>query len=83
MPGRSKRRKRSRLLTLLTFVDAQATSDKLWNGFKDSLLWQLHQRATPLLTGGTEFVRAEEKQREQLMQEVRGLLPPAIRRTRN
>ncbi len=62
-------------LTLLTFVDAQATSDKLWNGFKDSLLWQLHQRARPLLTGGTEFVRAEEKQREQLMQEVRELLP--------
>ena len=27
------------LLTLHTFVDALATSDKLWNGFKDSLLW--------------------------------------------
>jgi len=66
------------LLTLLTFVDAQATSDKLWNGFKDSLLWQLHQRAKPLLAGGTEFVRAEEKQREHLMQEVRELLPAAV-----
>jgi len=66
------------LLTLLTFVDAQATSDKLWNGFKDSLLWQLHQRARPLLTGGTEFVRAEEKQREHLMQEVRELLPAPV-----
>ncbi|MEK7780959.1 MAG: [protein-PII] uridylyltransferase, partial [Verrucomicrobiota bacterium] len=63
------------LLTLLTFVDAQATSDKLWNGFKDSLLWQLHNRALPLLTGGTEFVRAEEKQRGILMEEVRALLP--------
>ena len=63
------------LLTVLTFVDAQATSDKLWNGFKDSLLWQLHQRAMPLLTGGTEFVRAEEKQRESLMKEVEELLP--------
>jgi [protein-PII] uridylyltransferase len=66
------------LLTLLTFVDAQATSDKLWNGFKDQLLWQLHQRAQPLLTGGTEFVRAEEKQREMLLEEVRGLLPVAF-----
>lgn len=66
------------LLTLLTFVDAQATSDKLWNGFKDSLLWQLHQRARPLLAGGTEFVRAEEKQREQLLQEVRALLPASV-----
>ncbi|TAK93976.1 MAG: HD domain-containing protein, partial [Verrucomicrobia bacterium] len=32
------------LLTVLTFADAQATSDKLWNGFKDSLLWQLHNK---------------------------------------
>lgn len=63
------------LLTVLTFVDAQATSDKLWNGFKDSLLWQLHKRAMPLLTGGTEFVRAEEKHREILMNEVVELLP--------
>ena len=30
------------LLTLLTFADSQGTSDKLWNGFKDALLWQLH-----------------------------------------
>ena len=33
------------LFTLLTFADSQGTSDKLWNGFKDSLLWQLHSRA--------------------------------------
>ena len=49
------------LLTLLTFADSQGTSDKLWNGFKDALLWQLHSRAMVLLTGGTEFVRAEER----------------------
>ncbi len=66
------------LLTLLTFADSQGTSDKLWNGFKDSLLWQLHSRATTLLAGGTEFVRAEEKQRELLLEEVRGLAPKSI-----
>ena len=60
------------LLTLLTFADSQGTSDKLWNGFKDSLLWQLHTRAITVLTGGSEFVRASEKQRELLLQEVRG-----------
>ncbi|HEY5298505.1 MAG TPA: [protein-PII] uridylyltransferase [Verrucomicrobiae bacterium] len=59
------------LLTLLTFADSQGTSDKLWNGFKDSLLWQLHSRAMTLLTGGTEFRRASEEQREALKQEVR------------
>ena len=61
------------LLTLLTFADSQGTSDKLWNGFKDSLLWQLHARAMTLLTGGTEFRRAGEEQQESLRQEVRRL----------
>jgi [protein-PII] uridylyltransferase len=62
------------LLTLHTFADAQATSDKLWNGFKDSLLRELYEHTFRLLTGGMDFVRAEEKQRELLMQEVHGLL---------
>ncbi len=66
------------LLTLLTFADSQGTSDKLWNGFKDSLLWQLHGRAMVLLTGGTEFRRASEKQLELFKQEVRELAPPQI-----
>jgi [protein-PII] uridylyltransferase len=58
------------LLTLLTFADAQATSDKLWNGFKDALLWSLYDKTLQVLTGGSEFLRAEEKQRELLMEEV-------------
>ena len=53
------------LLTLLTFADAQATSDKLWNSFKDTLLWSLHRKTLPLLTAASEFVRSEERQREQ------------------
>ena len=63
------------LLTLHTFADSQATSDKLWNGFKDLLLGSLHYKALQLMTGGPEFARAEEEQREQLMQEVRRLVP--------
>jgi [protein-PII] uridylyltransferase len=66
------------LLTLHTFVDSQATSDKLWNGFKDSLLWSLHHKTVELMAGGTEFVRAEEKQRELLMEEVQRQMPPEI-----
>jgi [protein-PII] uridylyltransferase len=66
------------LLTLLTFADSQGTSDKLWNGFKDSLLWQLHARASALLSGSSEFARAGELQREQMRQEVRGLASEKI-----
>jgi [protein-PII] uridylyltransferase len=61
------------LLTLLTFADSQGTSDKLWSGFKDSLLWQLHSRALTLLAGGTEFRRASENARAELRDAVREL----------
>ena len=63
------------LLTVLTFADAQATSDKLWNGFKDLLLWSLHHKAMQLLEGGPEFAHIEVQQRESLLQEVRRLAP--------
>jgi [protein-PII] uridylyltransferase len=66
------------LLTLLTFADSQGTSDKLWNSFKDLLLWKLRDRALALLVGGVEFLRASQKQRNLLLLEVRGLAPKPI-----
>ncbi len=66
------------VLTLHTFVDSLATSDKLWNGFKDSLLWTLHSKARRLMIDGEEFLRAEDKQRETLMAEVSRKLPSHI-----
>ncbi len=66
------------LLTLLTFADAQATSDKLWNSFKDALLWSLYEKAWRLLTGGTEFIRAEEQQLESLHGQLIKELPKEI-----
>jgi [protein-PII] uridylyltransferase len=66
------------LLTLHTFADTLATSDKLWNGFKDQLLWTLHLKASQLMSGGTEFIRAQEKQREGLLEEVSQQLPEGI-----
>jgi [protein-PII] uridylyltransferase len=66
------------LLTLLTFADSQGTSDNLWSGFKDSLLWQLHTRALTLLEGGTEFRRANESALAELRAEVRALTPVRI-----
>jgi [protein-PII] uridylyltransferase len=66
------------LLTLHTFVDSQATSDKLWNGFKDLLLGSLHHKTLLLMTGVPEFAHAEEQQREHLRQEVRRFVPAQV-----
>jgi [protein-PII] uridylyltransferase len=68
------------MLALHTFVDSLATSDKLWNGFKDSLLWTLFHKALTILQGGTDFIRAEEKQRELLAEEVTRLMPQTFHR---
>ncbi len=61
------------LLTLLTFADSQGTSDKLWNGFKDALLWQLHSKTKAFFSGAAEPADLEIKQRESLQAEVREL----------
>ena len=67
-----------RMLTLHTLADSLATSDKLWNGFKDALLRQLYSKTMQVLLGATEFIRVEEKQRELLAQEVQRLLPESF-----
>jgi len=69
-----------RMLALHTFADSVATSDKLWNGFKDSLLWSLYHKAMNVLQGGTDFIRAEERQRELLAEQVAELLPRTFAR---
>jgi [protein-PII] uridylyltransferase len=63
------------LLMLHTFADSMGTSDTLWNGFKDSLLWQLYRKTREVLLGGTEFIRAEVRQRERLKEDVSEILP--------
>jgi [protein-PII] uridylyltransferase len=66
------------LLTLHTFADSMGTSSQLWNGFKDTLLWTLFHKTREALSGGTDFIRAEEKQRELLADEVRRMMPPSF-----
>jgi len=67
------------MLTLHTLADSMATSDKLWNGFKDTLLWSLHHKTRQTLAGETEFIRANERQREALAGEVRSLMPATFK----
>jgi [protein-PII] uridylyltransferase len=43
------------MLTLHTFADSMATSDQLWNGFKDTGLWRLYRKAQDLLSGARSF----------------------------
>jgi len=66
------------LLALLTFSDALATSDKLWNGFKDSLLWTLYKKTLRIVRGETEFVMAEARQRALLLGKVCDAVPKRI-----
>ena len=66
------------MLTLHTFADSMATSDQLWNGFKDTGLWRLYRKTLDLLSGATEFRVAEERQRELLAEEVQRLAPPTF-----
>jgi [protein-PII] uridylyltransferase len=66
------------LLMQHSYADSLGTAEHLWNGFKDSLLWSLYRATAQCLAGGTQFVRAEERQRELLLEEVRRLLPPAV-----
>jgi [protein-PII] uridylyltransferase len=66
------------ILHIHTLADSLATSDKLWNDFKDALLWILYNKTRSMLAGGTEFVRAEEKQRELLAEEVSRSLPGKV-----
>jgi [protein-PII] uridylyltransferase len=63
------------MLTLHTFADSTATSDQLWNGFKDSALWRLYYKTRDQLSGATEFRVAEARQRELLIEEVSRLAP--------
>ncbi|MEP6662529.1 MAG: [protein-PII] uridylyltransferase [Verrucomicrobiota bacterium] len=63
------------MLTLHTFADSMGTSDHLWNGFKNTLLWTLFQKTRATLSGGTDFFRTEEKQRELLAEEVERAMP--------
>ncbi len=63
------------LLTLHTFADSMGTSDQLWNGFKDAVLWRLYHKTRQVLVGGTEFLLAEARQKELLIEEVQRLAP--------
>jgi [protein-PII] uridylyltransferase len=67
-----------KMLTLHTFADSMGTSDQLWNGFKDSLLQTLYGRTREMLSGQTDFFRAEERQRELLAEEVQRMMPPSF-----
>jgi [protein-PII] uridylyltransferase len=59
------------LLTVLTFADSMGTSDQLWTGHKDALLWLLHHRTHEFLAGRGRPSEEDARQREALAAEVR------------
>ncbi|MBI1177907.1 [protein-PII] uridylyltransferase [bacterium] len=66
------------MLTLHTFADAMGTSEKLWNGFKDTLLRTLYDKTLRIVTGGTTFIRARVEQRDRLQKFVRRHVPGSV-----
>jgi [protein-PII] uridylyltransferase len=62
-----------KMLTLHTLADSLGTGDRLWNGFKDSLLLQLYRKTSEHISGAPVFQLAEERQREILADQVRRL----------
>jgi [protein-PII] uridylyltransferase len=65
---------RLKMLTLHTLADSLGTSDRLWNGFKDSLLQQLYRKTLDHMEGTGVFVEADTRRREVLAQAVHRLL---------
>jgi [protein-PII] uridylyltransferase len=64
-----------KLLTLLTFADTMGTSEKLWNGFKDTLLRMLYHKTLDVLDGAKDFARNEETSRNLMALELARQMP--------
>ena len=54
------------MLALHSVADTLGTSDKLWNSFKDTLLWTLYAKTHQTLSGSSDFQQAQETQRQSL-----------------
>jgi len=68
-----------RMLTVHTVADSLATSDKLWNSFKNSLHLELYHKTKAELEGNTVFLRKEEtRERRQLQESVAKAMPRTI-----
>ncbi|NOR19636.1 MAG: [protein-PII] uridylyltransferase [Xanthomonadales bacterium] len=71
-------------LYLMTIADIAATSSKLWNSWKDSLLWELYSIASIALEEGTEniFDRNhrinESRENVRVLLQQKGIEPQAI-----
>ncbi len=70
---------RLNMLTLLTFADSMGTSDALWTGFKESLLWTLHDRTSRALAGNAVEEQALEDEKIQVKEWLRSEVKPSIK----
>jgi [protein-PII] uridylyltransferase len=61
-------------LYLVTIADIAATSSKLWNNWKDSLLWELYSITSMVLEEGSSNIFDRDHRIEETSAEVRKLL---------
>ena len=74
-----KTRRRLDYLFVLTVADIAATSPKLWNSWKDSLLWSLYEASVEQFERGLADPIEREEGVEQTRQDALALLAPARR----
>ena len=67
------------MLTLLTFYDSMGTSDALWTGFKEYLLWTLYDRTSHTLAGKAVDEGEFEGEKNEVKAWLRSQLKPSIK----
>jgi [protein-PII] uridylyltransferase len=67
------------MLLLLTFSDSMGTSDELWTGFKEALIWTLYDRARHILSGNPLEEQEIAEEKEEIRTWLRGQLRPSVK----
>ena len=63
-----------KMLTVLTFCDANAVGPNVWNDWKDSLLWELYYKTLEILEEGISVEELQERKLKEKKEKLKALL---------
>jgi len=69
-----KSRENLKMLMLLTFADTMGTSPSLWNGFKESLLWNLYKTTNDVFKGEDDSGKLKLKSKDNIKERLQPIL---------